>query len=447
MTADLDYYHDDLHCHLYGCLTVHDIWHLGRQQLAVNKDEIKARLQWYGDEFEKVFGHPPQTKAYWDSCLGVADIAADYQALDPISFATFQAKFNLLIALFPLNPADPKICHEILLQQRRSGVHYGEYRVPVPPYFTKYDAQTLWTKLSETCQLFAKGEDAFQPRLVVSLPRDPEKLVEQYGWLKEWQKGAAKLSPFLVGIDLCGYEEDHHPALYQAFTAKLHEDNSNNPATALAFLVHGGETFESLRLESSARRVFELAAMGVHRIGHGIALGFDPKHVVGKAWRQTNAERQQHLGFLLDQADALAQQGFEPDYDVAKELTDLAKRPAEEVQSGIYTEAEATAIASFQDALMALWPRFSGGVIECCPTSNLVVGKVPGLENHPIRRFLQADLPVIVASDDPGMFDTDIICEQTRLIDHQIISPGQLTTIGQTAHSARAEKLVGRPHV
>ena len=43
----------------------------------------------------------------------------------------------------------------------------------------------------------------------------------------------------------------------------------------------------------------------------------------------------------------------------------------------------------------------SGVAVECCLTSNLVLGAVPSLEEHPIRRLLQAGVPVTLNTDDP----------------------------------------------
>jgi aminodeoxyfutalosine deaminase len=49
--------------------------------------------------------------------------------------------------------------------------------------------------------------------------------------------------------------------------------------------------------------------------------------------------------------------------------------------------------------------------IEVCPTSNIATGVVTDLDQHPIRRMVEAGLLVTVNSDDPPMFGTDLTTE------------------------------------
>ncbi|MGH3260855.1 MAG: adenosine deaminase [Trebonia sp.] len=49
--------------------------------------------------------------------------------------------------------------------------------------------------------------------------------------------------------------------------------------------------------------------------------------------------------------------------------------------------------------------------LEVCPTSNLRTGAVASLAEHPLPTLLAADVPVTLATDDPGMFDTDLNAE------------------------------------
>ena len=50
----------------------------------------------------------------------------------------------------------------------------------------------------------------------------------------------------------------------------------------------------------------------------------------------------------------------------------------------------------------------SGVTVECCLTSNVVLGAVPSLEEHPIRDFVEAGVPVTLCSDDPVRLCTSI---------------------------------------
>ena len=56
----------------------------------------------------------------------------------------------------------------------------------------------------------------------------------------------------------------------------------------------------------------------------------------------------------------------------------------------------------------------AGVTVECCLTSNQVLGAVPGLEAHPIRLFAEAGVPVTVNTDDPVRLCTTISREYEK---------------------------------
>ena len=45
-----------------------------------------------------------------------------------------------------------------------------------------------------------------------------------------------------------------------------------------------------------------------------------------------------------------------------------------------------------------------GIVLEVCPTSNIATRAVARIEDHPLRTFVEAGVPVTINSDDPPMF-------------------------------------------
>jgi aminodeoxyfutalosine deaminase len=53
----------------------------------------------------------------------------------------------------------------------------------------------------------------------------------------------------------------------------------------------------------------------------------------------------------------------------------------------------------------------NGIMCEVCPTSNLLLGVVDDLTDHPLPEMLEAGLRVCINTDDPGWFDTDLLIE------------------------------------
>lgn len=49
--------------------------------------------------------------------------------------------------------------------------------------------------------------------------------------------------------------------------------------------------------------------------------------------------------------------------------------------------------------------------LELCVTSNWLTQAVPSIEAHPIRQLMQAGVPVTINSDDPGIFDSNLLNE------------------------------------
>ena len=120
------------------------------------------------------------------------------------------------------------------------------------------------------------------------------------------------------------------------------------------------------------------------------------------------------FAFLRDAADELGiglvpHAGETGGPDVVRESLDLL-RP-DRIGHGI---------ATAQDAALMARVAEEGVVLEVCPSSNVTLGIVGSLEEHPIRALRDAGVAITVNSDDPPFFATtlgDELAHAVRLLD------------------------------
>jgi adenosine deaminase len=77
-----------------------------------------------------------------------------------------------------------------------------------------------------------------------------------------------------------------------------------------------------------------------------------------------------------------------------------------------------------------------GTFLECCPTSNVVLGIYPSYEEHPLPRLRAAGVRVTLGSDDPPYFGSSIGGEYELCREHFGFSDDDLRAITSTAIEA-----------
>ncbi len=440
----------DLHLHLYG--SIH--W---RQFL----DFIRTRsVNWtsYENAFLEAYGEPPPIREVLNRCrAGHPSDEGEFRGLfvfrdeDAGNFAKFQAKYNMLVAASnwaafaqggsSSSEVVTEVCRfmrRILERQRRENIAYAEQRMTLHPRFTPTEAAELLRGMLAT---YAEYEDSdVQPRLAISLPRsDP--------W-PHWEVvREAALGPnghLLTGIDFCYLEEGYPPKDKREFFRAVKDFNQTHPERALAILYHVGESFNDKSLESAVRWVHEAAEMGVHRLGHAIALGVNPDMYGVHTRQESVAERIDQLHYDLRHRDGLGEMGVQVDVEAAsEELERLKNMPQEE---GIKVEYDDGKLEEVRRRQRYAASRISelGSVVEVCPTSNRRIGGISDGKHHPVRQFADFGIPFVVGSDDPGIFDTTLNDEIKSAIAIAGLPGDSYEELVDRAWQSRSEVLTGR---
>lgn len=72
-------------------------------------------------------------------------------------------------------------------------------------------------------------------------------------------------------------------------------------------------------------------------------------------------------------------------------------------------------------------------VLELCPTSNILTNAVGSLEKHPFRRLMEHGILTTINTDDPSIFNTDLVREYEVLEQHQNFSMAEFEQCAQWA--------------
>ena len=356
----------DLHVHLYGCVTPLMIWNKLRDLKKLESDErefILQRIIWFENEFNQTFKKSSEISNALnsDTPLLVENI---YCVTKPSTFHEFQTRFNLAIAAFPILYAKSTVLTEVL--KLYSTDDACEFRIFLAPYLGKIQLdeylQKIFSDLTQYPSCF---------KLAFSLQRNLLDFTTQMDYLDTYFSNNPTHKAYLTGIDLSGYENLQNFADLKIMQKKVEKFGRSFPQK-ISLLLHLGETWNGLCPELKLQEIYEITDLTHTRLGHASIVGVDSKVIL-----KSN---------ILD----LPERTLVGDCEKFTALADRSER-----------------IFELQNLILQKL-KSQKTLIESCPTSNLYLGELTEISELPIFRFLQHDLNVVVATDDPGIFKTDL---------------------------------------
>jgi len=93
-------------------------------------------------------------------------------------------------------------------------------------------------------------------------------------------------------------------------------------------------------------------------------------------------------------------------------------------------------VRSVEDPALVTYLQQHQIPLEICPTSNLCLGVYPSYETHPVRWLWDQGVTITVNSDDPPMFNTDLVYEYQVLADHLGFTAAELERLSLNALQA-----------
>jgi len=91
------------------------------------------------------------------------------------------------------------------------------------------------------------------------------------------------------------------------------------------------------------------------------------------------------------------------------------------------------AVTAWLDPLLPGELTRRGVMIEACPTSNVRLGHVSTLAEHPLRRYVDGAVPVSVNTDNPAMLGTSLLREYALAVDVLGFTEAMLRELGVQA--------------
>ncbi len=358
----------DLHAHISGSVSSKDLFDL----MASNEgnQQYLERLTALTGSFFPDFANSILTSGYTDKLRQEFHekftYGEDKKRLDKgNSFVNILSRFPLINFVLEngdtRSAAAEKICYTAVSE----GVSYIELRAdpfsPVRAGTAKNPVDVIRQYVSGI-KSAVDSTDGFEANLTLSIAKqhyvdtsgspDQKRLSELENGLYTIAKTINRdddLSRFVVGLDAVNREVLPLGYLKKSFDLMRDE-------CGLVSVPHAGESPRSIEegLENILSSIYDL---GARRIGHALAAVVDPYNYIGK-------------------------------------VDDFGVR---------YTEKRADRIYELQQ--LTLMEMVSSGVaVETNPTANLMVSDMKSLRDHPVDRFIRKGIPVVIGTDDKGIF-------------------------------------------
>lgn len=90
----------------------------------------------------------------------------------------------------------------------------------------------------------------------------------------------------------------------------------------------------------------------------------------------------------------------------------------------------------YREQEMIDYIKEKGAVLEVCPSSNYYTNAVATIEEHPIRKLMEAGVKVTINTDDPGIFGIDMLHEYQLLVDKFGFTEEEFRACNETAKQA-----------
>ncbi len=382
----------DLHLHLYGCVTPEMIWRKLRSLGGTTQESstIKAKLSWFEAEYKKAFKTP---SGIFEATLDRTPdaVAKIFCVTKKSTFLEFQARFNLAIAAFPVVENKSSVMQEVLKNYESKKYPASEFRVFLPHYLEKNGLEIYLDKIFLDLESF--GSD--RHHIAFSLQRQIEIFSLQIEFLEWYFLKNSNYKKYVSGIDLSGYENSQHFDDLLIMNGRVKTLSENFPRS-VGLLLHIGETWRGNCPELKLQEIFRVADFSNIRLGHASIVGVDFDKMAASELLDF------HPGYLVNDWER---------FNMIDERKDRVFQMQEFV------------IQKLRDKKI---------VIESCPSSNLFLGELDRVEDLAVFRFLKNDLQVVLGSDDPGIFATNLK-KEFALINLTEPDEGKIT--------ARADKL------